>query len=128
MPFSPRTNYGDRRGTADDDSAPGAYAAHRLTSLPVIEGWGGVTKIDQIGRPPGPGRRHHGGKKALADAWDQFAKDPIRYAVVVGAFYPMMVREALRDQMAEAGITEEDLRDLIRKLERNLEGGSDREH
>jgi hypothetical protein len=51
MPFSPRTNYGDRRATADDDSAPGAYAAHRLTSLPVIEGWGRVTKIDQIGRP-----------------------------------------------------------------------------
>jgi hypothetical protein len=63
-----------------------------------------------------------GGKKALAAAWDQLAKDPIRYAVVAGAFYPKMVREALRDQMAEAGITEEDLRDLIRKLERRLEG------
>jgi len=72
----------------------------------------------------------NGGKKALADAWDQLAKDPIRYAVVAGAFYPKMVREALRDQMAEAGMTEEDLRDLIRKLDQKLEGGlgSDRKH
>jgi hypothetical protein len=72
----------------------------------------------------------NGGKKALTDAWDQLAKDPFRYAVVVGAFYPKMVREELRDQMAEAGITEEDLRDLIRKLERKLEGDldSDRKH
>jgi hypothetical protein len=60
----------------------------------------------------------NGGRKAFAIALDQLAKDPIRYAVVIGAFYPDMVRETIRDQMAEAGITEEDLRELIQKLER----------
>lgn len=32
----------------------------------------------------------NGGKKAFAVALDQLAKDPIRYAVVIGAFYPDM--------------------------------------
>jgi hypothetical protein len=45
------------------------------------------------------------------------APPTIRYAVVIGAFYPDMMRETIRDQMAEAGITEEDLRELIQKLE-----------
>ena len=45
------------------------------------------------------------------------AKDPIRFAVVIGALYPDMMREMIQDQMAEAGITEEDLRELIQKLE-----------
>jgi hypothetical protein len=58
----------------------------------------------------------NGGTKAFASALDRLAKDPIRYAVVIGAFYPDMVRETIRDQMAEAGITEEDLRELIQKI------------
>jgi hypothetical protein len=58
-----------------------------------------------------------GGRKAFEIALDQLAKDPIRYAVVMGAFFPDMVRETIRDQMAEAGLTEEDLRELIQKLE-----------
>jgi hypothetical protein len=53
----------------------------------------------------------------FAIALDQLAKDPIRYVVVIGAFFPDMMRETIRDQMAEAGITEEDLRELIQKLE-----------
>jgi hypothetical protein len=59
-----------------------------------------------------------GGRKAYAIALDKLAKDPIRYAVVIGAFYPDMMREMIRDQMAEAGIIEEDLRELIQKLEK----------
>ena len=31
--------------------------------------------------------------------------------------FPEMAREALKDQMAEAGITLDDLRELVRKLE-----------
>jgi hypothetical protein len=58
-----------------------------------------------------------GGRKAIDLAFKKLAKDPIRFAVVVGALFPEMMREMIRDQMAEAGITEEDLRELIQKLE-----------
>jgi hypothetical protein len=43
--------------------------------------------------------------------------DPVRYIRVAGAFFPDMVREAIKDSMAEAGITEEDVREMVRKLE-----------
>ena len=36
---------------------------------------------------------------------------------IMGAIFPDMVREIISDGMAEIGITEEDLRELIRKLE-----------
>jgi hypothetical protein len=58
-----------------------------------------------------------GGQKALSAALDQLAKDPIRATRVLGAFFPDLVRETIKDQLAEEGITEEDLRALIRKLE-----------
>jgi hypothetical protein len=61
--------------------------------------------------------RKKGGRKAFANALDRLAKDPIRFAVVIGALFPDMLREMIRDQMAEAGITEQDLRELIQKLE-----------
>ena len=57
-----------------------------------------------------------GGRKAVGLALEKLAKAPIRYAAVIGALYPDMMREMIRDQMAEAGITEEDLRELIQKL------------
>ena len=43
--------------------------------------------------------------------------DPIRFMVVMGAFSPDMVREAVKDSMAESGMTEEDVRELVKKLE-----------
>ena len=58
------------------------------------------------------------GEAALADAMAKLgAKDPVRYMRVMGAFFPDMVREAIKDQMAASGMTEEDLHALIRKLE-----------
>lgn len=44
-------------------------------------------------------------------------KDLIRYARVVDAFFPNELTEALKDEMAERGMTEEDVRELIRRLE-----------
>jgi hypothetical protein len=41
----------------------------------------------------------------------------------MGAFFPDMVRETIKDHMAEIGMTEDDLRELIQKLE-----GSDKRH
>jgi hypothetical protein len=58
-----------------------------------------------------------GGKKALNAAMAELAKDPIRFATVIGAFFPDMIREAMKDAVAEAGMTEEDIREMVRKLE-----------
>ena len=41
----------------------------------------------------------------------------------MGALFPDMVREMIRDELAEVGITEDDVRELIQKLE-----GSDKRH
>jgi hypothetical protein len=58
-----------------------------------------------------------GGQNGLSKALDELGSDPIRYMKVIGALFPDMVREAIRDEMAEAGMTEEDLREMVRKLE-----------
>jgi pyruvate/2-oxoglutarate dehydrogenase complex dihydrolipoamide dehydrogenase (E3) component len=71
--------------------------------------WAEINKLQRAYRD--------GGKKGLSKAMAELAKDPIRFATVVGAFFPEMIREAIKDAMAEAGMTEEDLREMIRKLE-----------
>jgi hypothetical protein len=59
-----------------------------------------------------------GGEEALDRALDKLAhNDPVRHFVIISAMFPEMAREALKDQMAEAGITLDDLRELVRKLE-----------
>ena len=66
-----------------------------------------------------------GGAKAVKRVMQQLlAKDVIQYVRVIAAFYPDMVRETIRDQMAEAGITEEDIRELLQKAEQKLDGVS----
>jgi hypothetical protein len=45
------------------------------------------------------------------------ASDRIRFMTIMGAIFPDTVREAIKDQMAEIGMTDEDLRELIHKLE-----------
>jgi hypothetical protein len=41
----------------------------------------------------------------------------IRATRVIGAFFPEMVRETIKDVMAEKGITIEDIHELLQKLE-----------
>ena len=52
--------------------------------------------------------------------WDEIDKlgDPARQIKVARAFFPDLIREALKDEMAEHGITQEDLKELLRLLER----------
>lgn len=52
--------------------------------------------------------------------WDEIDKlgDPARQIKVAGAFFPDLIREALKDEMAEHGITQEDLKELLRSRER----------
>ena len=58
-----------------------------------------------------------GGKKALIEAMEELLQDTRRASAVIGALFPEMFREVLRDAMAEKGLTEEDVREAIRKLE-----------
>ena len=58
-----------------------------------------------------------GGQEALSKAFEELGKDPVRYVRVVGALYPSDVREAIKDAVAEEGMSEDDLRELVRKLE-----------
>ena len=59
-----------------------------------------------------------GGQKALSKAMAESAEaDPTRHMSVMAAFFPDEVKNAIRDEMAEQGMTDEDLRELIRKLE-----------
>jgi hypothetical protein len=70
-----------------------------------------------------------GGTKALSKAMDELAAaDPIRHLHVLGAFFPEMVRESIKDSMAELGITVEDLREMLEKAKTTLEGGSTSRH
>jgi hypothetical protein len=74
------------------------------------DNWSEVGKLQQAYKT--------GGERALKKAMDVLLdKDPVRFIVVVGAFFPNVVREAMKDAMAEAGITDEDLQDLERELE-----------
>jgi hypothetical protein len=59
-----------------------------------------------------------GGEKSLERALGGLLKGkPVRYARVYGAFFPNRLREALKDEMAVRGITEEDLQDFRQKSE-----------
>jgi tetratricopeptide (TPR) repeat protein len=57
-----------------------------------------------------------GGRKGLWKALDKLRNDdPIRYVTAAAAIIPDMVRNTLKDHMAENGITEEDLEETARK-------------
>jgi hypothetical protein len=71
----------------------------------------------RIGLKSTSSKNKSGGRRAFNKAMDELATDPFRYATVTGAFFPDMIREAIKDSMAEIGMTEDDVRELIRKLE-----------
>ena len=69
-----------------------------------------------------------GGVKALHAAWKQLAADPIRFYRITGAFFPEKVREQTKDMLAERGITEEDLREMLEQAKREAESPSSKRH
>ena len=71
--------------------------------------WAEINKLQRVYK--------EGGKRALNRAMAALANDPIRFVAVVGAFFPDMIREALKDAAAEVGITDEDIREFARRLE-----------
>jgi hypothetical protein len=61
-----------------------------------------------------------GGRDAFDKALDDlYSRDEIHWMRIVYAYHPAMVREALKDNLAGAGMTAEDLRELISKLKGN---------
>lgn len=57
-----------------------------------------------------------GGVDALNAALSELTKaDPITAVAVIGSMFPDMVRETIRDIMAEQGITVEDLPEMAEK-------------
>jgi hypothetical protein len=59
-----------------------------------------------------------GGTKALDLALQELRKDnPERYVRIVAAYFPSRVAEMLKDAMAEAGLTLEDIREMLRRAE-----------
>ncbi len=71
--------------------------------------WAEINKLHQA--------YESGGESALLAAIQELMKDPVRCTRVIGAYFPEKMREALKDAAAVAGVTIEDLRDLLRKLE-----------
>jgi hypothetical protein len=57
------------------------------------------------------------GSEGLSKALKKLANDHIRYGIVMGAFFPDMIRNAIKDHMAEMGVTEDDLKEMARKLQ-----------
>jgi hypothetical protein len=62
-----------------------------------------------------------GGDEAFWSAVDDLGKrDPIDQCLILSSFFPEMMRELLKDAAAASGMSEEDIRDLQRKLQRTL--------
>ena len=58
------------------------------------------------------------GSDALSRVLREAARrNPVAYVRIMAALAPDVVREQLRDAMAEAGMTADDVREMIRKLE-----------
>jgi hypothetical protein len=59
-----------------------------------------------------------GGERALDEALSVLIKsDPVRATRVMAAFFPSEMLEAIKDNMAANGLTVDDIREMILKLE-----------
>jgi hypothetical protein len=79
------------------------------TSLLTDAEWAEINKLSRAYKS--------GGEKALKKACLDLAEHPRQWVRVFGAFFPDKIREALKDAMARAGINEDDLIELDRKLQ-----------
>ena len=76
------------------------------TSLLTDADWAIINRLRRIYETDG----QQGLSKALREL------DLVQYIRVMGAFFPNEVRETLKDKMAEQGLTEEDVREMAKKL------------
>lgn len=62
-----------------------------------------------------------GGDEAFWSAMEDLGKkDPIEQCLIAASFFPEMMRELIQDEFAAAGMSEEDVRELRRKLQQML--------
>ena len=74
------------------------------------EDWAEINRLKQC--------HVNGGAVDLSKALhDLSAKEPLRYFRIMGAFFPDELKNAVLDELANAGLTEADLRDMIAKAE-----------
>jgi hypothetical protein len=57
------------------------------------------------------------GGSGLWKALDRLSDDPVRYFRLVAALFPAKVLNGMKDHMAKIGVTEEDLKERIEKLQ-----------
>jgi hypothetical protein len=57
------------------------------------------------------------GSVGLSKVLKKLASDPVRYVMVTGALFPDMIRNAIKDRMAEMGVTKDDLKEMARRLQ-----------
>jgi hypothetical protein len=76
----------------------------------------GLTDADWIGINKVALAYEAGGVRAFWDEIDKLGNPAVRIRVA-GAFFPDLIREAIKDEMARQGLTVEDLRELLRKNE-----------
>jgi hypothetical protein len=67
-------------------------------------------------RESGHARLEAGGIEAFCDELDRL-DDEVLQVTVAGAFFPALICELLEDQMAEHGLTFDDLREILRKAD-----------
>jgi hypothetical protein len=60
----------------------------------------------------------HKGSHDFSAELKKLSRDPLRYVRVIGAIFPNMIRESIRDVLADKGITPDDLGEIIRKREK----------
>ena len=80
------------------------------TSVLTDADWAEINRLRKVLADQGP--------EALNKAFAELQRrDVILHARVAEAFFPNEFKEAFRDEMAAAGMDEDDLRELVRKLE-----------
>lgn len=58
------------------------------------------------------------GSNALKSAWAALARDdPVQALRIASAFSPTWVSNLIKDELAEAGVTKNDLEDILRRAE-----------
>ena len=89
-----------------DEDELGIAGTSHLTDVD----WAEINRLKRI--------HESGGGKSLKAALEQSrGDDPVRWTRIMAAFFPGRVRETIKDQMANAGIDVDDIREMLRKSE-----------
>jgi hypothetical protein len=89
---------------ADPKDGPGVVDASGLSDAD----WAEINRLRRVFESGGT-KEWSKAVKALCEA------DPTKALKVLGAYFPNEVRETTKDAMAELGVTEEDIREILRK-------------